>query len=86
MIENSDPACLVVEQQVLSSLPFKTLSEHGRRSGGARQVLLVDDLEYLYTEESSAPFAVPLAPAQLAYLMYTSGTTGASQRRGGVPW
>jgi amino acid adenylation domain-containing protein len=76
LIADCDPHYLVVGQTVLEKLPFKTLAEHTRSAGQARQVVLADDLEYLYTEESADVIAAPLDRQSLAYIMYTSGTTG----------
>lgn len=76
LIADCDPDYLVVGQTVLEKLPFKILAEHARAAGQARQVVLADDLEYLYTEESADTIATPLDQQNLAYIMYTSGTTG----------
>ncbi|MBV9787982.1 MAG: non-ribosomal peptide synthetase, partial [Chloroflexi bacterium] len=75
LIADCDPDYLVVGQTVLEKLPFKTLAEHAR-AAGQRQVVLADDLEYLYTEESADAITTPLDQQSLAYIMYTSGTTG----------
>jgi amino acid adenylation domain-containing protein len=76
IIQDCNPTCIVVAHEVLTALSFKILSEHGRTTGSPRQVILADDLEYLYTEESDDVLLIALQPQSLAYIMYTSGTTG----------
>ncbi|HEX6291091.1 MAG TPA: non-ribosomal peptide synthetase [Herpetosiphonaceae bacterium] len=76
LIEDCDPDYLVVGQDVLEKLSFKTLAEHARSAQAPRPVVLADDLEYLYTEESADAVCAPLDQHSLAYIMYTSGTTG----------
>ena len=66
MLEDTAPAVLLTQRHLLSALPLDP----------NRLLVCLDDAEGLWQRESSENPAVPLTPDHLAYIVYTSGSTG----------